>query len=116
MGNVTGPASSSFACPSVFQWNGLTPGEQVLLSAFDGGLCTGHVSRMTVAMVFAFVLAAIVAMIATVLTVVRLASRHPGGVVSPPGWHPIPGDPGKLRWWDGTAWTDHTHDQNGVPS
>ncbi len=26
-----------------------------------------------------------------------------------PGWHPDPtGVPGRLRWWDGTAWTSHT--------
>lgn len=22
-------------------------------------------------------------------------------------WHDAPGEPGMLRWWDGTAWTDH---------
>lgn len=27
-----------------------------------------------------------------------------------PGWHPDPSNPGgALRWWDGTAWTTHTH-------
>lgn len=26
-----------------------------------------------------------------------------------PGWHPDPDDEGRLRWWGGTAWTDHTH-------
>jgi hypothetical protein len=25
------------------------------------------------------------------------------------GWYPDPNDPSKLRWWDGSAWTDHTH-------
>ena len=29
---------------------------------------------------------------------------------APPGWHPDPSNPGgALRWWDGTAWTTHTH-------
>ncbi len=28
----------------------------------------------------------------------------------PPGWHPDPSNPsGALRWWDGSAWTTHTH-------
>lgn len=72
LGNVTGPAGSSFACPSVFQWNALGSVQQGLVSAFDGGQCTGHVARMTVAMVFAFLLAAVAAVVATVLTVVRL--------------------------------------------
>lgn len=25
-----------------------------------------------------------------------------------PGWYPDPRDPGLIRWFDGTAWTDHT--------
>lgn len=33
----------------------------------------------------------------------------------PPGWHPDPSNPGgALRWWDGSAWTTHTH--QGAPS
>jgi hypothetical protein len=29
---------------------------------------------------------------------------------APPGWHPDPANPsGALRWWDGRAWTTHTH-------
>ena len=26
----------------------------------------------------------------------------------PPGWYPNPVDATQLRWWDGSAWTDHT--------
>ncbi|HEY5200319.1 MAG TPA: DUF2510 domain-containing protein [Acidothermaceae bacterium] len=29
---------------------------------------------------------------------------------APAGWHPDPNNPGgALRWWDGSAWTTHTH-------
>lgn len=32
--------------------------------------------------------------------------------MTPAGWHPDPaGGPGRLRWWDGQAWTGHVHEQ-----
>jgi hypothetical protein len=42
--------------------------------------------------------------------------REPGPETAPPaalppaGWFRNPSGPG-LRWWDGTMWTEHTHDQ-----
>ncbi|MGL5819490.1 MAG: DUF2510 domain-containing protein [Phycicoccus sp.] len=32
----------------------------------------------------------------------------------PPGWHADPHAPGRLRWWDGTRWTEHTHSAGEV--
>jgi hypothetical protein len=28
-------------------------------------------------------------------------------VMPPPGWYQNPSDEQSVRWWDGTAWTDH---------
>lgn len=37
--------------------------------------------------------------------------------MTPGGWHPDPaGAAGRLRWWDGTAWTDIVHDQPAPPA
>ncbi|MFX8425916.1 DUF2510 domain-containing protein [Acinetobacter baumannii] len=27
--------------------------------------------------------------------------------MAPPGWYGDPSGDGALRWWDGSAWTDH---------
>jgi hypothetical protein len=36
---------------------------------------------------------------------------------APAGWHPDPSNPGgALRWWDGSAWTTHTHPVVPSPS
>jgi hypothetical protein len=29
----------------------------------------------------------------------------------PPGWHPDPSGQHRLRWWDGTRWSEHTWDE-----
>lgn len=34
----------------------------------------------------------------------------PPPAASPPGWHPDPQGEKRLRWWDGTRWTDQTAD------
>ncbi|MEK8070576.1 DUF2510 domain-containing protein [Rhodococcoides navarretei] len=31
----------------------------------------------------------------------------------PPGWHPDPSEPGLIRYWDGSQWTEHTQPANG---
>ncbi|MDI9933151.1 DUF2510 domain-containing protein [Rhodococcus sp. IEGM 1354] len=31
----------------------------------------------------------------------------------PPGWHPDPSEPGLIRYWDGTQWTEHTQPATG---
>ncbi|MBL0748701.1 DUF4328 domain-containing protein [Nocardioides baculatus] len=35
--------------------------------------------------------------------------------VSGEGWYADPQDPARLRWWDGSAWTMHTHDPGTTP-
>lgn len=29
------------------------------------------------------------------------------------GWYTDPHDAARLRWWDGSTWTDHVHDASG---
>jgi hypothetical protein len=31
------------------------------------------------------------------------------GTTTPAGWYPDPNDPGRGRYWNGNAWTDHFH-------
>ena len=33
-----------------------------------------------------------------------------------PGWYPDPVNPQKLKWWNGSAWTNEPKTQSGVPS
>lgn len=35
-------------------------------------------------------------------------SGPPAAAPVPPGWYQDPADPSRRRWWDGTAWSDHT--------
>jgi hypothetical protein len=38
------------------------------------------------------------------------AVAYAGRTLPPPGWHPDPSDPTRLRWWDGTRWTGYDAD------
>jgi len=42
------------------------------------------------------------------------ATAYAGRALPPPGWHPDPFDPRRLRWWDGTRWTGYDADR-GAP-
>jgi Protein of unknown function (DUF2510) len=33
---------------------------------------------------------------------------QPAGPAPGAGWHPDPHGQARLRWWDGSQWTDHT--------
>ncbi|MBV9871436.1 MAG: DUF2510 domain-containing protein [Frankiaceae bacterium] len=35
--------------------------------------------------------------------------QAPAATAPPPGWYPDPSIPGSQRYWDGTKWTDQTH-------
>lgn len=39
-----------------------------------------------------------------------------GSPQAPAGWYPDPDVPGQRRYWDGTAWTDHTAPGSGSAS
>jgi uncharacterized membrane protein YhaH (DUF805 family) len=33
-----------------------------------------------------------------------------------PGWYPDPSNPEKLKWWNGSAWTNEPQTQSGIPA
>jgi hypothetical protein len=62
-------------------------------------------------------IAVIAAIVALVVFLVRRSSQRRAAAGSPqapatppPGWHPDPQGQARLRWWDGTRWTEHTAD------
>ena len=46
---------------------------------------------------------------------VLLREGNKPAVTAAPGWYPDPGDPGRRRFWDGTAWTDQTMPTEEAP-
>ncbi|MDA8311806.1 MAG: DUF2510 domain-containing protein [Actinomycetota bacterium] len=34
----------------------------------------------------------------------------------PAGWYQDPHDPARVRWWDGTKWTEHQQSLTSPPS
>jgi NhaP-type Na+/H+ or K+/H+ antiporter len=51
---------------------------------------------------------------------VALAVREPSPAATAhataPGWYADPGSPERLRYWSGSAWTDHTHPASPEPA
>jgi hypothetical protein len=37
-------------------------------------------------------------------------SQSPVQAEAPPAWHPDPRGEARLRYWDGSVWTEHTSD------
>jgi hypothetical protein len=64
----------------------------------------GEAFRRAVGWLLTLVAGALVALTGVVLLIVGATRRHR---VVPAGWYADPGGTGRLRWWDGTAWTPH---------
>ena len=48
-------------------------------------------------------------------TLRTMSSESPHPTVAP-GWYPDPRRQYELRWWDGTQWTEHTHNYDEAPA
>jgi hypothetical protein len=46
---------------------------------------------------------------------VLLREGNKPAVTAAPGWYPDPGDPGRRRFWDGSAWTDQAAPAEEAP-
>jgi len=87
--------------------SGVAPGEVMLVRSLASTF-RDAVPWIALAIAGAMIVAA-----GVVLLLVGLLSRSvvpvPGASSSPPGWYADPSQPNALRFWDGRAWTTHTH-------
>lgn len=89
--------------------SGVAPGEVMIVRSL------GNSFRDAIPWIALATTGAMVFVAGVVLLLVSLLSRRPTTVpaqvtaTSPPGWYADPSRPEALRYWDGYAWTTHTH-------
>jgi hypothetical protein len=78
----------------------------------------GSIARSVVGWIITGAVGGLLVLIGLVLLIVGLVRRGrkpvgyagtPGMALPPPNWYADPSQPGQLRYWDGSQWTDQTH-------